>query len=141
MSITDELREWARNHVAELNISGVDERDLNGIADRIDAAVGGMVELPKDADGVPIHVGDVMELSLFDVSYNPAITVYGIGAGVFFSFDAKLGKFAQRDANAYRHVKPDSWDHIIEDAAKLARGDNAAVIELVERCRRLAGEA
>lgn len=36
MSITDELREWARNHVAELNIGGVDERDLKEIADRID---------------------------------------------------------------------------------------------------------
>lgn len=34
--ITDELREWVRNHVAELNIGGVDERDLKEIADRID---------------------------------------------------------------------------------------------------------
>lgn len=40
-----------------------------------------------------------------------------------------------------RHVKPDSWERIMDDAEKLARGDNAAVMELVERCRRLAGDA
>lgn len=53
MKISDELREF------------IDERDLypryiaelRRIAKRIDAE---MVELPKDADGVPIHVGDTV---------------------------------------------------------------------------------
>lgn len=54
MNIADELREYAlgwdeRNRV---------RRDLRAIADRIDAAVDGMIELPKDADNVPWSVGD-----------------------------------------------------------------------------------
>lgn len=72
MSITDELREYAlgwdeRNRV---------RRDLRAIADRIDAeheskvaeVASGWdywesthVELPKDADGEYIHVGDVLD--------------------------------------------------------------------------------
>ena len=53
MSITDELREWAKEHLSRSSIFV--------IADRIDAAVEGMVELPKDADGEYIHIGDVMD--------------------------------------------------------------------------------
>lgn len=55
--ITDELREWARNHVAELNIGGVDERDLKEIADRIDEQhrkalerVAAMVDEPDETE-------------------------------------------------------------------------------------------
>ena len=57
MSITDELREWVRNHVAELNIGGVDERDLKEIADRIDEQhrkalerVAAMVDEPDETE-------------------------------------------------------------------------------------------
>lgn len=78
MSITDELRKWAHEHLYN---SGI-RRDLLAIADRIDAeyeeaitsvmndalyhandenmAELGWVRLPKDADGVPISVGDVL---------------------------------------------------------------------------------
>lgn len=80
MSITDELRDWAHEHLYKSGIRS----DLLAIADRIDAvneeaiqqalmgngsvpatdenmAVYGWVRLPKDADGEYIHVGDVME--------------------------------------------------------------------------------
>ena len=54
MKISDELRRWCDK---------IDHKregfwNLRELADRIDSE---MVELPKDADGVPIHVGDVME--------------------------------------------------------------------------------
>lgn len=161
MSITEELRDWVNERFVGL-FSFEWVRDLNAIADRIDAeheaacaeAYGNgvmsvpialdesqWVKLPVDADGVPIHVGDVMEFSRFDVSYNPAVNVDGIGAGVFFSFDKKLGRFTQKDANAYRHVQPDSWERIIHDAFVESQehfGSADAVAELVERCRRLA---
>lgn len=78
MSITDELRKWVTDHY-----SGWKSKQAEGIAiaDRIDAeheaacakayGDGAMsvpialdesawVKLPKDADGVPIRVGDVM---------------------------------------------------------------------------------
>ena len=80
MSITDELREWTRNHT--VNCSD-DRIALVAIADRIDAeheravdaferdmgmeamtdenmAKHGWVRLPVDADGVPIHAGETM---------------------------------------------------------------------------------
>ena len=82
MAITDELREWIRSlytpNSAELKVKGM------AIADRIEDAhrsavnaayddgmdecrmdvAEGMVELPLDADGVPIHVGDVVTMDL-----------------------------------------------------------------------------
>lgn len=60
MSISDELRRQA-NCIRSLNSKTHTYKDpckIERLADRIDAE---MVELPKDADGVPIHVGDVME--------------------------------------------------------------------------------
>lgn len=92
--------------------------------------------LPVDADGVPIHVGDVMEWpdgSTFDV--------VGISANTLFYVERDFDDSAQwTAAHNKRHHQPDSWERIMDDAEKLARGDNAAVMELVERCRRLAGE-
>lgn len=80
MSITDELREWAHGFNGPWRRN---EEMLLAIADRIDAeheravmstmndalyhandesmAELGWVRLPKDADGEPIHIGDVME--------------------------------------------------------------------------------
>lgn len=57
MSITDELR---HNIEGAEQLYGCECKHLLAIADRIDAAVDGMIELPKDADGEYIHVGDEM---------------------------------------------------------------------------------
>ena len=76
MSITDELREWAEEFWEFAYSKFGDKSNLIAIADRIDAAherkmaevssgwdywESTHVELPKDADGEYIHVGDVME--------------------------------------------------------------------------------
>lgn len=89
MSITDELREYTEKQIKWLDMTKVHYRKLFAIADRIDAEhervvrerrrscvyydperhycschdfdVSGYVELPKDADGEPIRVGDVMD--------------------------------------------------------------------------------
>ena len=98
MSITDELRKWAYEHLYKSGIRS----DLLTIADRIDAEhekecaeawdIGyesdflgieqwltehpqamehhGWVRLPKDADGVPIRMGDVVER--IDPPHNPS---------------------------------------------------------------------
>ena len=53
MNITDELRAYIRGHSWE---------SLTAIADRIDAALRERyIELPRDADGQYIHIGDMME--------------------------------------------------------------------------------
>lgn len=163
MSITDELRECirtanrsyedARNPYNDREILRIPEEELTAIADRIDAehaeAVadalqlrGGpdrWVELPVDADGVPIKVGDVMEWpdgSTFDV--------VGISANTLFYVEHDFDDSAQwTAAHNKRHHQLDSWERIIKDALTADRGDAYAVstgmmCELVERCRRLA---
>lgn len=53
--ISDEIREFVRRSYAD---EYMDPRELLAIADRADRE---MVELPKDADGEYIHIGDMME--------------------------------------------------------------------------------
>lgn len=60
MSITDELRGFANSGMSAMECVVYSDK-LIAIADRIDAVVKGMVELPKDADGEHIHMGDKME--------------------------------------------------------------------------------
>ena len=157
MSITDELREWGNrweDAVAD---------EIDAIADRIDAeykhAIGyvddrdpetmwenGWVKLPVDADGVPIHVGDTVE----EVGENPTwYTVCGVGTlqdrpAVFYGNPSEYGYADGWDfAERVRHVQPDSWERIIEDAGNSDKDGHEwaeYAAALVERCRRLAGE-
>lgn len=53
MKISDEMREWCD----KIDPKREGFWNLRELADRIDSE---MVELPKDADGVPIHVGDTV---------------------------------------------------------------------------------
>lgn len=137
MSITDELREfmagadgyelWCPRHKNELTV----------IADRIDAeheaacaeAYGNgvmsvpialdesaWVELPKDADGVPIHVGDVMEFSEFEIEHPVTRTVEGIGQGTFFAWCGERG-YQQHDAKRYRHHTPPTVEDVLAEFA------------------------
>lgn len=53
MKISDELRKWCDG--ADVDGNACDE--LRVLADRIDRE---MMELPKDAEGEPIHIGDVL---------------------------------------------------------------------------------
>ena len=75
----------------------------------------GWVELPKDADGVPIRVGDTVEY--VDDTLAPrnvtSITLAGDGWWVYID---GLG----RRPDTYRHVTPDTWERIIEDAFNAA---------------------
>ncbi len=66
MSITDELREWAHNHVAEFNIGGVDGRDLLAIADRIDAEHEAAIKkLSADFEG-QLYCGSFVNWAVMD---------------------------------------------------------------------------
>lgn len=54
--ISDEIREFVRRSYKDEHM---DPRELLALADRVDAE---MVELPRDRDGVPIHIGDTVYL-------------------------------------------------------------------------------
>lgn len=169
MSITDELRRYAANWEGWF----YDDKDggliqaighvpaqstpvpkvINAFADRIDAEHAkaverarmdgmdstfgdGWVKLPADADGVPIRVGDYVEtlIEAFE----------GERGWVECLTLTEDGWCVDGDRpSTVRHVQPDSWERIIEDAVKLGYADYPTTsyeAELVERCKRLAGE-
>ena len=163
-SITDELREfmeradgyelWCPHHKVELTriadrIDEEYERARNaayetGFSDGEDADEhDGWMKLPVDADGVPIRVGDVMEERSGHTFEVASLMVFGGSDNWLVLSDARnFSSF--REPHDLRHVQPDSWESIIQDAVKLGYADYPTTsyeAELVERCRRLAGEA
>lgn len=100
--------------------------------------------LPKDADGVPIHIGDVMEWC------NGSFTVHELKLTEdgWQTWDSEHGYTVHAD-ECIRHHTPDTWERIIEDAIRGDGGSygcleerfNATVPALVARCKALAGDA
>lgn len=134
MKISDELRETA----GQLYQGSIRRRFI-ALASRIDAE---MVELPKDKDGVPIHVGD---------------TVYGCSSGRRFAIDElqlvdsaiyikASGVTYYIKASNVTHARPDSLERIageldeMVDAARSADDGCEKLADLAERIRKLAKE-
>lgn len=162
MSITDELRDYIDSKCGRLHgarCSGYSK--LLKIADRIDeryrrdmataqqvgynegedaAMRDGWIKLPVDADGVPIHLGD--ELTNGEDIPAKVRSMMLIEEGWMVSSQPRPGLTVA--PNILRHVQPDTWERIIEDALHAFLDDDAPAAptkeELVERCRRLAGE-
>lgn len=156
-SITDELREYAEENECESY-----RKLLTAIADRIDAehaeAVADAlqlrgepdrwVKLPVDADGVPIHVGDELDGLHYEDGTVTGIQFGADGRAMVAIRPNGWDTSTWHDPEEYRHRKPDSWERIIEDAAWYGKerqfvgtsGDLERIAELIERCRRLAGE-
>lgn len=132
MSITDELRRYAQVHDL------IERESLLVLADRIDKALEeGYIELPRDADGRSIRIGETLEgycktIEIAELRNDGAwhlVDVYGI------EWDCH---------EAFAHVRPDSWERIIEDAMEAYQFDDGSsepsIGSLVERCKRLAGD-
>lgn len=153
MSITDELRKYAKGYEPYVNhrlleiADRIDERHERAMADaelRISPTEAqmremGLVKLPVDADGVPIHVGDEMTNGI-DLPARVRALVLGSDGWTAMPTCAIEGR--RVEPSALRHVKPDSWERIIRDAQEYVTEDAPlhSVSELVGRCRRLAGE-
>lgn len=116
---------WVRNMAEEV------ERE---VAERY-------MELPVDADGAPIHVGDELE---WDWHRDSFIVTSVSGDSVWY---CEACGWKAEWANATRHVRPDTWERIVQDAIHCGfvgddgsgAGDEAAR-DLVTRCKALAGE-
>lgn len=141
MAITDELREWKGNIQTYLSPEVVLQLrcELNAIADRIDAehermlrsltidaepmtdesmAEHGWIRLPLDADGEPIHIGDVMDVGI----------VFAIGDdGVFMVENGFSGKYDVEcfDGFACHHHAPTVEDVLREFALACEDAGNA----------------
>lgn len=124
----DDCRQWrsCREHRAQL-LDAI-ERE---IAERY-------VMLPVDADGVPWHIGDealgvnVWEGERFTVG---GIELTGDGAQLV---DAET--VDSIPCGAARHVQPDTWERIINDAFGSIEMNDEVRASFVARCRALAGE-
>ena len=81
MAITDELRSFIKDPLLGYASQEQHVEQLTAIADRIDEALAERyIELPKDADGEYIHIGDRMEnnervarIVLTDDSWEPSV--------------------------------------------------------------------
>lgn len=137
--ISDEIRKWC-GICRDSCIDGDDCDKLRALADRIDAE---MVELPRDRDGMPIHVGDTVYDKFGDgeeetvrsitlTSGTAAVTTvcHGFKAGV-------------RPADL-THTRPDSLERIANELEGLSvdSSDNYYVSthcsNLADRIRKLA---
>ena len=95
--------------------------------------------LPVDADGVPIHVGDVMEWC----DSGETLTVEGIGRDVLFYIDGGNAEWTAARNKRHRHA-PTVEDVLREfvDALDIDRCEdfNATIAEYAAKLR-LAGDA
>ena len=95
--ISDELRKVADEY---------DVLPLYGLADRIDSE---MIELPKDADGVPIRVGE----TVYDCKSGRQSQVFGLTLVDGWGISTNNG--LSIDTSGVTHERPDSWDRIVKD--------------------------
>lgn len=127
-SITNELREYANTRISP------NKGMLTAIADRIDAELNKRyMALPLDAAGIPIHIGDVMQM----IGDSRLREVEGFYGGGFLAW--LNGRIVPCAANFYRHAKPDTWESVIYDAMQAGRTEETVdVTPLIERCKKLA---
>ena len=117
--ISGKIYEWCAFKM-DTFIDNDDCDELRALADRIDAE---LVELPKDADGVPIHVGDTVylddgrkaEVRRIQISERENSICFDV-CGDFFSFWPEH----------LTHTRPDSLESIADEleAAKGWRDQN-----------------
>ena len=72
------------------------------------------LELPVDADGVPIRIGDVME-NIVCPSVHREVT--GVGAECFYGWDDGNGRYSQFGANCYRHYHAPTVEDVLREFA------------------------
>jgi hypothetical protein len=122
------------------------ERENESLRRELDRVLGEMEEhhawapeshymlLPKDADGEPIHLFDLMETE------RGVETVEGILPDRFLVL--RDGHWLTVEAATHRHHHADSWERIIKDAHDAgAHGKVFDLSEAVARCKALAGDA
>lgn len=124
--ISDEIRKVADEY---------DVLPLYKLADRIDAE---MVELPKDADGVPIHVGDTVYL---DDGRKAEVTHIDLMWGTSCIACFASGKDHDCFPSGISHTRPDSFEHIARDLEDWAEGIiSGSAQSFANRIRKLAKE-
>lgn len=111
--ISDEIREFVRRSYAD---EYMDPKELLAIADRIDRE---LVELPKDRDGKPIHIGDTVYAHGFpDGNGGATCEVCSIELNEGRESRIELEDFGvvtYRTPSSLTHELPDSFERIADD--------------------------
>ena len=122
------LRIAARNTAKGRNLENHEECNLwLVIADEIQAEVDSrFIELPLDADGVPIRVGDTVEWLIKNGEYEVA------AVGELVALKINDSGCVAIAPNMLRHVKPRTLEEVLEDYAdkhyKLVRNGNGGMV-------------
>lgn len=124
--ISDEIREWVRRALADEHM---DLRELDALADRIDKE---LIELPRDRDGVPIHVGDTVYLEggHKDIVDNINLSLKDEHSIRFIV----RGNGVVRLPNDLTHKRPDSLELIANELEGLSVDSMISDINLVSAC-------
>ena len=136
--ISDEIRQWGIDTYSGDEIRAI--KELRALADRIDRE---LVELPKDRDGVPIHVGDTVYL---DDGRKAEVTHIDLMWGTSCIACFASGKDHDCFPSGISHTRPDSWERIANELEGLSvdSSDNYYVStncsKLADRIRKLAKE-
>lgn len=135
------------NEIEQAHEEALKQAQAEVLADCLSVA-DDFIELPKDADGMPIRIGDELESVRYEDGIVAGIRYYEGGSTLIAVRPHGWDTPTWNDPEDYTHAKPDTWEAIIEDAASYGgkrqfsgtQGDKANIAELVERCKRLAGE-
>ena len=106
------LREWIRRARADCHMS---LRELDAIADHMDSE---FVELPRDSDGVPIHVGDTVYLDDGSKAYVERICIMANTTHVECAFSD--GRIIEFQPTELTHTRPDSFERIADEIERYA---------------------
>ena len=98
--------------------------ELSAEIERLKDELAHRIEPPKDADGEPIHIGDVMEWVPYDSSYPSVIRkVVAVGVCVFFAWSDEKQGYAQYEALAYRHHPAPTVEDVLWEMADRCYAD------------------
>ena len=120
--------------------------ELRDTKDRELSEEHGLVRLPTDADGEPIHIGDVMEWC----DSGETLTVEGIGRDVLFYIDGENAEWTAARNKRHHHeptvedVLREFTDEVWNRCCEGATASDSGIDELVAECAaklRLAGDA
>lgn len=101
MRISDELRDWCKRPASY--------KEILALADRIDSE---LMELPRDRNGSPIHVGDTV---CMDDGRKAKVARIGIGMDKYSIYTIVYGDDVSLTPGYVTHERPDSWERIADE--------------------------
>lgn len=143
MKVSDEIRNWCEfEDGTECGgfVTKASFDKLCALADRIDRE---MVELPRDRDGVPIHVGDTVYL---DEGLTAKVTRISIGIYEDGIYALVFGYNFSVSPEHVIHTRPDSFERIADELDEMVDAANSAddrcekLADLADRIRKLAAK-